>query len=213
MVRLYQMGWFFASPRREIVVYNKDMQRKTVILVLVALAILVGGKLPLTQNVAKQETSLNASISTEVTPSIQGEALDNLYLVVRVVDGDTIIIGLNGKNEKIRLIGVNTPEVVDPRKPIQCFGKEASLFTRNLLEGKQIRLEGDSSQGDRDKYGRLLRYVFLPAGTFVNKEIIAQGYGHEYTYHTPYHYQTDFKTAERSARAAGRGLWSLTACN
>lgn len=132
--------------------------------------------------------------------------------VIRVIDGDTIVVLINGIQEKIRLIGVDTPEIFDPRGSAQCFGEEASEFTKSLLENQVVRLESDASQDDRDKYGRLLRYVFLNDGTFVNKEIITQGYGHEYTYRRPYRYQTDFKNAERSAREAQKGLWALGVC-
>ncbi len=132
--------------------------------------------------------------------------------VTRVVDGDTVVVLINGVSEKIRLIGVDTPETVDPRKKVQCFGKEASGFTKSLLENKTVRLEADASQGDRDKYGRLLRYVFLEDGMLVNKKIISEGYGHEYTYRLPYQYQIDFKNAERIARESQKGLWASGAC-
>ncbi len=136
-----------------------------------------------------------------------------LPTVIRAVDGDTIVVEINGVDEKIRLIGVDTPEVVDSRKTVECFGKEASIFTRILLTDVRVRLESDATQGDRDRYGRLLRYVFLPDGTFVNKTIIAEGYGHEYTYRVPYRYQADFKIAEQNAREAKKGLWAPDICN
>jgi micrococcal nuclease len=134
------------------------------------------------------------------------------YLVTKVVDGDTFDINMNGKIERIRLIGVDTPETVDPRKPVQCFGQEASNFTKNSISGKEIALETDVTQGYRDKYGRLLGYAFLSDGTFVNKILLSEGYAHEYTYSIPYKYQVEFKTAEREARANNRGLWSPSAC-
>lgn len=127
--------------------------------------------------------------------------------VIRVIDGDTIVVEINSAQEKIRLIGVNTPETVDPRKQVECFGMEASIFVKNLLLNKSVRLESDATQGDRDKYGRLIRFVFLEDGTLVNKKIIEEGHGHEYTYRTPYRYQIEFKTAERLAREEKRGLW------
>lgn len=140
----------------------------------------------------------------------------NQLIVTRVIDGDTIVVLMNGVSEKIRLIGVDTPETVDPRKTIQCFGKEASMFTENLLLNNAVRLEADASQGDRDKYGRLLRYVFLEDGTanneIINKKLIAEGYGHEYTYRLPYKYQSDFKNAERLAREGQKGLWASGVC-
>lgn len=136
----------------------------------------------------------------------------SMPIVTRIVDGDTIVVLMNDTSEKVRLIGVNTPESVDPRKEVQCFGKEASEFTRLLLLNKTVHLESDDTQGDRDRYGRLLRYVFFEDGTLVNEKIITEGYGHEYTYRLPYKYQTDFKNAEHLAREAKKGLWGEGIC-
>lgn len=133
------------------------------------------------------------------------------YPVVHVVDGDTIDVQ-KGKRVRVRFIGVDTPEVVDPRKPVQCFGEEASQETHALLDGKNVRLETDPSQGTYDIYGRLLAYVFLSDGTSIDEYLIAQGYGHEYTFRVPYKYQKEFKAAEAAAREAGRGLWAPGAC-
>lgn len=137
----------------------------------------------------------------------------DLYLVSRVVDGDTIEVVIRGQNEKIRLIGIDTPEIVDSRKTVQCFGGEASEKAKSLLGGQKIRLEADPSQGDRDKYNRLLRYVFLEDGTFFNEIMINEGYAHEYTYQSnPYKYQKEFVLAEKEARENNRGLWSPDTC-
>ena len=124
--------------------------------------------------------------------------------VERVVDGDTIIVSGVGR---VRLIGVDTPESVDPRRPVEFFGKEAGAFTRRLVDGKRVRLEYDWERTDR--YGRTLAYVYLPGGTFVNAEIIRRGYGHAYT-RFPFKYLERFRQLEREARAAGRGLWGPT---
>ena len=121
---------------------------------------------------------------------------------IRVVDGDTIV--LDG-NEKVRLIGVDTPETKDPRKPVQYFGKEASEFTRNLVEGRKVRLE--YYQNKIDKYGRTLAYVYLEDGTFLNAEIIKQGYGFAYTIF-PFKYLEEFRQYEKEARENERGLWA-----
>ncbi|MFA5997543.1 MAG: thermonuclease family protein [Candidatus Paceibacterota bacterium] len=133
-------------------------------------------------------------------------------LVTRVVDGDTIIALINGVSERVRLIGVDTPETVDPRKLVQCFSKEASAFTATLLQDKTVRLEFDPSQSNRDKYGRLLRYVFLTDGTLMDKLLITEGYGYEYTYDTPYKYQSEFKQAQASAKELKKGLWADGVC-
>lgn len=140
-------------------------------------------------------------------------AESGLYDVVEVVDGDTIKINYNGVTEIVRLIGIDTPEVVDPRQPVQCFGREASAHARELLAGESVRLESDPSQGERDKYGRLLRYVFLEDGTNFNQLMIAEGYAYEYTYQIPYQYQQDFRNAELEARNNSKGLWAPDTCD
>lgn len=134
------------------------------------------------------------------------------YPVTHVVDGDTIDVGINGETERIRLIGLDTPETVDPRKPVQCFGVEASNKTKSILAGQKVKIETDPSQGMRDKYGRLLAYIFLSDGMLLNKMMIEEGYGHEYTHHLPYKYQEEFKTAETRARELKKGLWADEAC-
>lgn len=132
--------------------------------------------------------------------------------VVKVIDGDTINIESDGQKETIRMIGLDAPESVDPRKPVQCFGVEASNKLKDLIDGKSVFLEDDPSQGERDKYNRLLRYVFLEDGTNIDKLMISEGYAHEYTYNLPYKYQEEFKQAGREAREAKRGLWADDSC-
>jgi micrococcal nuclease len=131
--------------------------------------------------------------------------------VTKVFDGDTIEVALPEGRKKIRLLGVNTPESVDPNRPIQCFGPEASHFAKSQVRG-HVRLEADPTRSE-DKYGRLLRYVYLADGTLFNQRLIAEGYGQEYTYQgQSYAHQADFKRVEAEARQAGRGLWSQTTC-
>jgi micrococcal nuclease len=129
--------------------------------------------------------------------------------VERVVDGDTIDVGPGGR---IRLIGINTPETVDPRRPVQCFGREASDAAKVLLRGKPVLLEPDPSQDDKDQYGRLLRFVWLADGRFVNFELVVRGYANEYTFRLPYKYQTLFRESEQFARTHNLGLWSPATC-
>jgi micrococcal nuclease len=130
--------------------------------------------------------------------------------VVRVVDGDTVVVA---PDTTVRLIGIDTPETVDPRKPVQCFGREASAYAHLLLDGHFVWLEYDPTQGRLDKYGRTLAYVWMPDGRLFNEVMIADGYAHEYTYDLPYRYQDTFIAAERTARESERGLWSPTTCN
>jgi micrococcal nuclease len=129
------------------------------------------------------------------------------YPVVRVVDGDTIVIN-DGNQITVRLIGVDTPETVHPSKPVEEYGKEASLFTRNLLKGERIYVVVDPQQRKTDRYGRSLAYVYrAPDGLFVNAEIIRQGYGHAYTTY-PFKYMEEFRQIERFARQSQKGLWA-----
>lgn len=151
-----------------------------------------------------------ASKETLKKDSIRESA--ELYDVVKVVDGDTVDVSIDGRVERMRLIGINTPETVDPRRPVQCFGIEASNKAKGLLEGQRVELESDSTQGERDKYGRLLRYIRLRDGRNFNELMISEGYAYEYTYNSPYKYQQEFKRAETSAREAKRGLWADSAC-
>lgn len=133
--------------------------------------------------------------------------------VTEVYDGDTIAVRLNGQIEKIRLIGVDTPETKDPRKPVQCFGREAAEWTKQTLRGRSVKIETDPSQGERDKYGRMLAYVWRDDGLFVNYTLIESGYAHEYTYAgVAYRYQADFRRAEIEAEAGEHGLWAPATC-
>lgn len=158
----------------------------------------------------QKATSLPASPKPEQK---QAQPQFTYYSVTDVVDGDTIKINMSGKVETLRLIGMDTPETVDPRKLVQCFGKEASNKAKELLSGQKVRIEMDPTQGERDKYDRLLAYVYRDDGLFYNKYMIEQGYAHEYTYSTPYKYQAEFKAAQKSAQANQAGLWSPATCN
>jgi len=163
-----------------------------------------------TQSNSESEAKLPEVQNSE--SSQEGEVENELYKVVKVIDGDTISVDINGKIETLRLIGINTPETVDPRKPVECFGQEASNRAKELLSGQNVGLESDPTQGERDKYGRLLRYVFLEDSTNFNKLMIAEGYAYEYTYSTPYKYQAEFKQAQQEAEQNKRGLWADNAC-
>lgn len=166
-------------------------------------------------DVKKLETLLTSSFAptTTQTKSTLGDSSGS-YQVTKVVDGDTVKVMIDGKIETIRLLGIDTPEVVDPRKPVQCFGKRASEKTKALLTGKSVLLESDPTQGDRDRYGRLLRYIYLEDGTLINDVLVRQGFAHEYTYQSkPYKYQQQFIDAEREAREQKKGLWADGACS
>jgi micrococcal nuclease len=135
------------------------------------------------------------------SPGLRAEP-GTVDLVVRVIDGDTILLERLGR---VRLIGIDTPETVDPRRPVERFGKEASDFTRQLLAGKRVRVEYDGPR--KDAYNRTLAYIFLLDGTFVNAEIVRQGYGFAYT-RFPFKHLDEFRRYERDARDHHRGLWA-----
>jgi micrococcal nuclease len=152
------------------------------------------------------EVDVSATPSPKIIQHTESSRNDT-YAVVKVVDGDTLDVLIEGKVERLRLIGIDTPETVDPRKPVQCFGVGASNRAKALLTGKRVRLESDPTQGERDKYDRLLRYLFLPDGTNFNLLMIRDGYAYEYTYAVPYRYQTEFKSTQAEAMQAKAGLW------
>lgn len=125
------------------------------------------------------------------------------YEVTRVIDGDTIELE-NG--ETVRLIGIDTPETVHPSKAVEYYGKEASDFTRVMVEGKQVKLELDVQK--RDKYNRLLAYVYLEDGTFLNAELVKEGYAKGSTYPPNVKYTDLFTKLQKEARENNRGLWA-----
>ena len=129
------------------------------------------------------------------------------YQVIAAVDGDTIRIATVAGEEKVRLLGIDTPEVDPTRGGPECYGPEASKQTKKLVEGQYVTLEIDSSQGERDTYGRRLAYVRLDNGTLLNEILLKEGYAYEYTFNNPYLYQKEFKTAERSAQQNNLGVW------
>ncbi|MBU0975482.1 MAG: thermonuclease family protein [Patescibacteria group bacterium] len=151
----------------------------------------------------KHEEVAGASIHPTATNS---NDMATTYSVVSITDGDTIKIDYEGKIEKVRLIGIDTPESKHPSKGVECFSKEATEKMKSLVEGKQVRIEFDETQDKRDKYDRLLLYIWQK-DTFINKEMILGGYAHEYTYNLSYKYQEELKSAEKEARENNKGLW------
>ena len=133
------------------------------------------------------------------------------YPVEEVIDGDTIKVNLEGKSENIRLIGIDTPEVESPYTSEECYGPEATQRTKDLVEGREVGLEVDLETDDRDKYGRLLRYVFID-DTFVNELLIKEGYAYAYTNET-YKFHEDFINLEKEAYNNKVGIWGPEACN
>jgi micrococcal nuclease len=144
-------------------------------------------------------------------------------VVTRVVDGDTIEVTMTGRVEgpgagesepgrryDVRLIGIDTPETVDPRSPVECFGREASAATHALLDDREVRLVEDAE--NTDAYDRLLRYVYL-GQEMMNARLVVNGYAHAYTYPPNIRHSDLFVELQRQAREASRGLWSPATCS
>jgi micrococcal nuclease len=152
--------------------------------------------------VATQSGWLNA-------PKTLEQNQPGLYTINHYVDGDTIAVNMNGSVETIRFIGVDTPETHKPNTPVQCYGPEAAAHTKDVISkfGK-VRLQADSLDTNRDVYGRLLRYVYLPDGTLLDEEIIKDGYGFAYL-DFPFSKKSEFAGAGQAAQAAKAGLWAV----
>lgn len=154
---------------------------------------------------------------TQTTPAVPTQSTQYSVpngvsaLVKRTVDGDTLSVIVGEVEEKVRLLGINTPESVDPRRAVECYGKEASRQMDILVTGHHVILVPDFTNDDRDKYGRLLRYVYLEDGTFVNEWMVKQGYAFAYTTY-PFRFKSSFVQLERIARSNELGLWNSTVC-
>lgn len=151
------------------------------------------------------ENSIPKIVLDQITGKTPEEPANPLYPVTRVVDGDTIVVNINGVDEKVRLIGIDTPESVHPDSTLNSeLGKIASDFTTKLLSGKSVTLEMDVQE--RDKYGRILAYVYLD-GVMVNKTLLSAGMAQVATYPPNVKYVEDFKALEKIARDGNVGLW------
>ncbi len=222
---------------------KNDAENKTLIrvgiLLCVSLIVVVGWGIYASKNIRPAESRITQTESkatqtriykTEIQSEVeqvnttQLADVSEILRVSKVVDGDTVVVENIPENKlsknasqrfTVRLIGINTPETVDPRKKVECFGKEASAKAKEMLLGKMVRLEYDDTQDTIDKYGRRLAYVFIQDTTaeiFFNRYMIEQGYAYEYTYSKAYKYQAEFKSAQKTAEAGGRGLWAPQTC-
>jgi micrococcal nuclease len=153
------------------------------------------------EDLDRPTTSGNPSTSTSFT-------VDTAPVVVeRASDGDTIHVLVDGADYGVRIIGIDTPETVDPRKPIQCFGPQSSDRTKDALTGEMVVLTPDPTQGDKDKFGRLLRYVNLPDGTDWGAQLIKEGLAREYKYDKVYQRRATYLGLQDEARRNGTGGW------
>lgn len=143
--------------------------------------------------------------------------------VTRAVDGDTIVVVISSKvdgpgageaplgtEQRVRLIGIDTPESVKPNSPVECFGKEAAAAAKVLLEGSEVRLVKDVEE--TDDFGRLLRYVYL-GDESANARLVANGYAFSYTYPPNVRWSDLFAGLQHEAEANDRGLWAGDTCN
>jgi micrococcal nuclease len=135
---------------------------------------------------------------------------ERIARVVRVVDGDTIVVRLDGRDERVRYIGVDTPESKRPGTPVQCFARAATRENERLVEGERVRLVRDRQE--RDRFGRLLAYVYRARdGLFVNAELVRGGFARTLTIPPDVRFARRFAALDAEARRAGRGLWNACA--
>ena len=177
------------------------MKRIGVILVILGLILVIGinGENWIRANYGKIDL---AKVLVLPTPAIRTISIK----VKRVVDGDTVELE---DGTKVRYIGMDTPETKDPRKPVQCYGQEAAERNRQLVEGKEVRLESDTA--DKDVYGRLLRYVWV-GETMINQQLVAEGFARIDTVPPDVKYQPVFLKLEQEARSKNLGLWNKNVC-
>lgn len=160
----------------------------------------------------KSAEAQSSEIQTDKENQQTQEQVD-LYEVANIVDGDTIKIKIDNKTETVRIANINTPETVDPRKEVECMGQEASQKLKELLEGKLVALESDETQSDKDRYGRLIRFVFLEDKTDVGLEMIKLGLAESSPYGSFDHkFLDEYERAQNKAQAKEVGLWNPDSC-
>jgi micrococcal nuclease len=188
---------------------RRGLLRALVALFVLLLVVLVGGCEGLVEDVGGGAGRAPADLETSAAersswPDPPKDAV--AVKVQRVVDGDTFVAVVKGRRERIRVIGVDTPESVDPNRPDEPYGKEASDFAKHYLDGETVRLAGDAEP--RDRYGRMLAYVWLRDGTFWNALLVAEGYAQQLTIPPNVTYASLFRRLVAEARSNDRGLWA-----
>ncbi len=152
---------------------------------------------------AKDAQSISDTVVGDFLTSVQ----PGLYEVVYVNDGDTITVRANNQENRVRFIGIDTPEKNHPSKPVQCYSYAATDYLTQLIGDSDVKLVADPTNSNRDRYDRLLRYVYLPDGTLLNAKMIEEGYAFAYT-SFPVTKMDEFLALEQEAREANRGLWN-----
>jgi micrococcal nuclease len=166
---------------------------------------------PIVEPAPEEEIAIDGEVE-----GVSDTLVETNATVVAVSDGDTFTARLDdtGEEVRVRMLGVDTPETVDPRKPVQCFGKEASNFTKHLLADARVRLDPDPLADERDKYGRLLRNVTTEDGVDLNAHLVQEGYAHAYlSFPLDPFRKKQLTDLEAAAKAEGRGLWGETCTN
>ena len=149
---------------------------------------------------ARQQGWLNAPQQAVVTNT------PGLYSINHFVDGDTIAVNMDGKTETVRFIGIDTPETHKPNTPVQCYGPAAAAYTKSLIGTGKVRLQADPDSTNRDRYNRLLRYVYLPDGRLLDAELVKNGYAFAYT-QFPFTKSAEFVQYQEQAKEGSKGLW------
>lgn len=183
--------------------------------VLLTLSLLLNAYLALElANRSQPVAEMSDQAPTEVqapTPEEAPFASGESFPFMRVVDGDTVMVGVNSRSEYVRLIGIDSPEPHDPSGP-ECYANEATEHLKELARTGLVVLHTDESQGTRDTYGRLLAYVELPDGTDLGEAMLRDGYAREFTYDQPYARRDAYIAAENEALETQSGLWSPATC-
>lgn len=195
----------------------QNANKSPIIFLLITTILITLGSLLLwkgTTHLEKLNSDQHSRVFIQPSPTSQESDIAGVQgqevLVARVIDGDTIEVQTSMDILTVRYIGIDTPETVDPRRPAQCFGRQASNENKKLVEGKRVILAKDVSE--TDKYGRLLRYVYVKLENgellFVNDYLIRQGFAKVSTFPPDVKYSQSFLEAEREARENRMGLWN-----
>jgi micrococcal nuclease len=181
--------------------------RRWLVPMLLVLAVLLGGCTGLVQGGRGGSAGSRLQTTTAERAAWPRAPRDAVAArVERVVDGDTFVAAVGGRRERVRIIGVDTPETVAPNRPVEPYGRQASDFAKKELTGQPVRLAGDAEP--RDRYGRLLAYVWLADGTFWNALLAAEGYAQQLTIPPNVTYADLFRRLVAEARQHDRGLWA-----
>ncbi len=183
------------------------LKSQRIILWAIALFFLVTGLVVASYAGYLYDRKIESDVLEAISPQV-----NSAYLVISVIDGDTFNVLINGEKQTIRLIAVDAPESKHPTKPVQCFSAEARDYLQELIENKYVTMDKEVLDDNKDRYGRLLRYVFIN-GININELLLKNGYALEKTYVKGYKYQLAFKKAQTYAQTNKLGLWSSSTCD